>query len=273
MRARRFRSRFVSSGLLLAAYTVAAGNVFAQEVQVTTASAKKAALAEAIYLDLPTTILAQETSPSDLSLSKGKDDEKPSNSGADKSGNNDSAKTDASSRKAGEADVKKDKERDSLAPLQNRELSNRVQVTSIGAGKVGTGLLPTPSRSRNTTEGLLPTGDSRGMYHTHVYWNASLIQHNPLYFEDAMLERHGHTRNYLGYDYAQSVVSGVKFFATIPLLPYHMTLRSKHQCVYALGHYRAGSGAPCLRDNIPYDAKAAIVESSAAAAFFWAIPL
>jgi hypothetical protein len=111
------------------------------------------------------------------------------------------------------------------------------------------------------------------MLYTQAQWRASQINHFPLYFEDAMLERHGHTRCCLGFECTQSLVSGVKFFGTIPLLPYLKTLRPRHDCVYALGHSRPGSAAPCLRDNIPYDCRAAIVESASAAAFFWAMPL
>ncbi|MFO0943495.1 MAG: hypothetical protein U0930_22395 [Pirellulales bacterium] len=254
MLARRFlRSRIFSSGLLVAACSLAVGNAAAQEGSVTTVSVQKPALIEAVYLDLPSTLLIQENSPSDsVQAAKQATDDKASigSSAADKA--------------AG---------RDALAPMQNRELSIKVQPASIAPDKIGTGLIPTPSSSRISTQPQTDVTTLRGMYHTHVYWRASNIQHNPLYFEDAMLERHGHTRSFYGYDYAQSVISGVKFFATLPLLPYHETLRPKCQCVYALGHYRAGSTAPCLRDNIPYDSRAAIVESASAAAFFWAAPL
>ena len=157
--------------------------------------------------------------------------------------------------------------------MQNRELTIRVQAVSISNEKVGTGLVPESGSPRSADQAILVTGISRGMQYTHVTWRASNIQHMPLYFEDAMLERHGHTRCFHGYECAQSFISGAKFFGTIPLLPYLETLRPKHDCVYALGHYRPGSAAPCLRDNIPYDAKAAIVESASAAAFFWAMPL
>lgn len=281
MRFWQFTSRYLASGLAISAAIVAAGNLSAQDTQVTTVSAKRAALAEPLLLDLPSTVLDEEPSPSDLLSSKAIADKDDSKSGTaskkEDDSKNDKDKADESSRKdKGEKDSdssKDPKKKDSLAPMQNRELSTKVQVATISAEKIGTGLIPQRSSDRNAAQGPLPTGLSRGMIHTHVHWRASHIQHYPLYFENAMLERHGHTRSFFGYEYAQSIISGTKFFVTIPLLPYHETLRSKHQCVYALGHYRAGSGAPCLRDNIPYDSRAAIVESASAAAFFWAIPL
>lgn len=165
--------------------------------------------------------------------------------------------------------------KDSIAPVQSRQLSAQIQAVSTSSINVGTGLVPTPKQERPAAIYVLPDGISRGMYHTQVCWWASNIRHFPLYFEDPMLERHGHKRCcYLcGSECGQSVVSGAKFFGTIFVLPYLATLQPKHECVYSLGPYRAGSGAPCLRDNLPYDRSAMIVESATAAAFFWAMPL
>ncbi len=93
--------------------------------------------------------------------------------------------------------------------------------------------------------------------------------HYPLYFEDAMLERHGQSR----YGCLQPMVSGAKFLWTIPTLPYQYTLRPKHDCVYALGHCRPGSCAPVWHDMLPYDRHAMVVEALSLAGFFWAMPL
>ena len=48
-------------------------------------------------------------------------------------------------------------------------------------------------------------------------WKASALCHKPLYFEEVALERYGHSLNPL----SQPIFSGVHFFATVPLLPYH----------------------------------------------------
>jgi hypothetical protein len=143
---------------------------------------------------------------------------------------------------AGESSIN---QQGSFTPVLSRSLSVRVQAVSTSGNNLGSGLIPLPSASRELGVQPLPIGVTRGMSYTHVCWKASLIQHYPLYFEDAMLERHGHSRCWHGCALPQSVVSGVKFFATIPLLPYHETLRPKHKCVYALGHYRPGTPAPC----------------------------
>jgi hypothetical protein len=269
MRVRQFyQSCFFTTGLLNAALAVVCSSCNVSHGQSASSDRTSSViqLVEAAnFIDLPSTVLDEESSPSDSQETKAK--------GEDKA-------TDQREFKAEEALKTDDKNAnsstnpgDGLTPMQNRELTIRVQAVSIAHEKIGTGLVPMSGSPRSTEQVLLPTGISRGMQYTVVCWRASNIRHFPLYFEDAMLERHGHTRCFLGYEVAQSFVSGAKFFGTIPLLPYLGTLRPKHDCVYALGHYRPGSCAPCLRDNIPYDAKAAIVESASAAAFFWAVPL
>ena len=152
-----------------------------------------------------------------------------------------------------------------LTPLQNRELSIRVQVVDLSVGDLGTGVVPESAaekRGHQSTYGRLAA-------YKGVHWHPSSICHFPLRYEETMLERHGHVR----FGCWQPLVSGVRFFATIPLLPYLNTLRPAHQPVYALGNYRPGSCAPLLRDSLPYDKHAAVVETLAAASFFWAMPL
>ena len=84
-----------------------------------------------------------------------------------------------------------------------------------------------------------------------------------------LFERHGHVRA----GCLQPLVSGVRFFTTIPMLPYLNTLQPCYEPVYALGNYRPGSCAPLLRETIPYDRNAVVVEALAGAGFFWAMPL
>lgn len=251
----------VQTGLFSALFALSqVGVSLADETSL--ASAKRLVRADSLKLDFSSLSQEEQASPSDTITSSRKLVTTLQNEQIGNAGNKASEKADSQSGLKSS--------RDSLAPVQNRQLTNRVQATSISSDQVGTGLLPSPAQPRQLSS--TSAGQSTAIY-THVHWRPSCIQHFPLYFEDAMLERHGHKRSFYGYDVAQSVISGVKFFATIPLLPYNMTLRPRRECVYALGHYRAGSGAPCLRDNLPYDYRAAIVESASAAAFFWASPL
>lgn len=257
-------SHWACQTLLLAGVMSVLGNVATGQTPFQTVGYGVGLVQTVPSFDLPTARLAENPSPSDQQTPLNPTDQgNPTPETPAKLPSKDSADKIGSTRK------------DSIAPVTSRQLSPQIQAVSISSNQVGTGLVPTPKQQRPAAIYVLPDGISRGMYHTQICWWASNIRHFPLYFEDPMLERHGHKRCcYLcGSECAQSVVSGAKFFGTIFALPYLYTLQPKHECVYSLGPYRAGSGAPCLRDNLPYDRGALIVESATAAAFFWAMPL
>jgi len=90
-------------------------------------------------------------------------------------------------------------------------------------------------------------------------WKASELHHHPLYFEDAELERYGHT---LG-QFAQPFKSGAHFFANVAIAPYNMALEDPKDLRYTLGYYRPGSTAPRLIPAIPWSTKAALWQAGA----------
>ena len=152
-----------------------------------------------------------------------------------------------------------------LIPQQNRDLSIRVQIVDLSVAGLGTGKLPESASAKRSPESVL----QRTAIFKCVHWHPSTICHYPLRFEEVALERHGHVR----FGCWQPLASGARFFATIPMLPYLYTLQSPCEPVYALGNYRPGSCAPLLRDSIPYDSHAAVVEAMSLAGFFWGAPL
>ncbi len=83
-------------------------------------------------------------------------------------------------------------------------------------------------------------------------WIAPVYCHQPLYFEDVMLERHGQER----IPCLQPLLSGTRFFSDIVLMPYNAYLHPPLQERASAGHYRPGSTAPALRQRPPYDAGA-----------------
>jgi hypothetical protein len=103
---------------------------------------------------------------------------------------------------------------------------------------------------------------------TLVNWEAANTFSNPRYFEDRMLERHGHVR----WGCFQPVASGARFFATIPMLPYLMTINEPCDCEYTLGYYRPGSCAPALVQRPPYDRRALVMEGLVVAGVVVGIP-
>lgn len=116
----------------------------------------------------------------------------------------------------------------------------------------------------------LPEGPEReGLWSLNQYaWHPSNTYSHPLYFEDAMLERHGHER----FPALQPFVSGARFFTTVPLMPYLMTVRPACVDHYSLGHFRPGTPAPALLQRPPYQRDAVVVQGLVTAGGFLIIP-
>jgi len=131
---------------------------------------------------------------------------------------------------------------------------------------------------RPTTEsGMLPEEcaiDGKEFYgrhfsQTYFMWKASAVSTKAAYFEDTQLERYGHTK--VG-PALQPVLSGVKFFATIPILPYKMGVTPPKECVYTLGHHRAGNCAPYMAEPFPISPRGALFQAGAVTGAIFAIP-
>lgn len=101
-----------------------------------------------------------------------------------------------------------------------------------------------------------------------THWAAANTFSNPRYFEDVMLERHGHQR----WGHLQPIASGMRFFTTIPMLPYKMAIKPPCECEYTMGYYRTGSCAPGLFQRPPWDRKAILAESAAVATGMLILP-
>ena len=100
------------------------------------------------------------------------------------------------------------------------------------------------------------------------HWRASAVAHKPVYFEDAQLERHGHT---LG-PWLQPMRSGAHFFTNIAILPYHMGIHPWNECQYALGYHRPGSIAPRVKPAFPISKKAALIQAGSVLGGAFIIP-
>ena len=93
--------------------------------------------------------------------------------------------------------------------------------------------LPVPPECSLGKERLEP----RHWEQTTFSWVAAATYHKPIYFDDDQLERYGHTFGPV----TQTTLSAVKFFATVPLVPYYMGVYPPNECIYDLGMYRPGS--------------------------------
>lgn len=102
-----------------------------------------------------------------------------------------------------------------------------------------------------------PDRMTQGWAPTTFTWKASGLCHKPLYFQQAHVERYGHSTGPL----TQPIVSAGHFFLTVPVLPYEMALWPPYECMYTLGYYRPGSCAPYYLDPIPLSVRAALAEA------------
>jgi len=149
----------------------------------------------------------------------------------------------------------------SKEPLRVRALS--IPNTSISG--IGTGTTPEDATAgRLPTPMPLPYGPDReaGWSVKTKHWVAPVYCHQPTYYEDVMLEHHGHERCVV----LQPVLSGARFYTGIFFTPYLATLRPPLQDIPSTGHYRPGSCAPALRQRAPYDPTAMKVQAAATAA-------
>lgn len=99
-------------------------------------------------------------------------------------------------------------------------------------------------------------------------WEASNLYHLPLYFEDAPLERYGHTYP----SCLQPFASAGKFSAQLLGLPYQMAIDPICKKRYALGWYRPGECAPKLHYQVPWNTQAAAVQAGVYTGLFFLFP-
>ena len=98
-------------------------------------------------------------------------------------------------------------------------------------------------------------------------WEAACLQHQPLYFEDINLERHGHRVPLI-----QPAVSAAHFFGRIPALPYLTALDSPYQREYVLGHGRPGTCEPYPIRLVPVELGPTLVQAAVVTGLIFALP-
>lgn len=87
---------------------------------------------------------------------------------------------------------------------------------------------------------------SRGWMPAEYHWLAAEYIHQPLYFDDVVLERYGQSIS----PALQPLISGRRFFATIPLMPARLLVHHPYDPAYSYGYFRPGSPTPCIRQRI-----------------------
>ena len=142
------------------------------------------------------------------------------------------------------------------------ELPPLVTATTSTA-MIGNGSIPTPFLDQDTQPEAplfesVQQRDEAWVWSVYPFAAANTFSH-PLYFEDVMLERHGHER----FPKLQPLISGARFYATVPMLPYLATIRPPASCEYKMGHFRVGDCVYPYVQRPPYVRNAVIVEAAA----------
>jgi hypothetical protein len=152
-----------------------------------------------------------------------------------------------------------------LRILRSNRLNRTTSRAILDLAPQETGELPYECRFGDERRGL---NTGREWAQTCYTWKASGLCHKPLYFEQAHMERYGHSWGPL----VDSVVSGAHFFASVPMLPYKMGLEPPCECIYPLGHYRPGNCAPHYIEPFPWSIRASAAEAAAVTGLIFAVP-
>ena len=99
-------------------------------------------------------------------------------------------------------------------------------------------------------------------------WKASGACNKPLYFEDVALERYGHEWGPV----VTPVVSTVRFFGDLAVLPYKMGIHPPNECQHPLGYYRPGSCAPWSIGPVPLSMRGALTQAAFVTGTAFALP-
>jgi hypothetical protein len=137
-------------------------------------------------------------------------------------------------------------------------------IPSTSLAGVGTSQLPTDATQGRLPPSIpLPFGPDRqeGWAYSNKSWIPPVFCHQPTYFEDIMLENHGHE----ACPAVQPMVSGARFYTGIFFTPYLYYLNPPLQDVASVGRYRPGTMAPALRQRAPYDPHALGVQAASTA--------
>ena len=125
-----------------------------------------------------------------------------------------------------------------------------------------------PETTRETLEPRMHSaGTHRGWIGMAYYWDASHLAHQPLYFEDVNLERHGYSQGLL-----QPAVSAARFAGQFVLLPYALAAHPHYEAEYTLGEWRPGSAVPYVKDRPRPNLGGAAFEAAVITGLIFAVP-
>jgi hypothetical protein len=112
-----------------------------------------------------------------------------------------------------------------------------------------------------------PASEMTPTYSASLDRRAHTFPYQPLYFEEVNLERYGRSPYRFG-----AFGSIVRFYATIPAIPYAKTVHNPHQKYHWNWPYEAGWSAPRVRETPPLQLNAGLVEAGAITGVTFLVP-
>jgi hypothetical protein len=138
------------------------------------------------------------------------------------------------------------------APTQETLRTKPLSLPNTSVVGVGTNQIPADlTQGRLPAAIQLPYGPDRegGWSYSAKGWIPPVYCHQPTYYEDTMLENHGHERH----PHLQPMLSGTRFYTGLFFTPYLYCLHGPLEDLSSAGRYRPGTAAPGLRQRAPYD--------------------
>jgi hypothetical protein len=141
-------------------------------------------------------------------------------------------------------------------------------IPNTSVAGIGTSQIPVDSTQGRLPAPIpLPFGPDRpeGWSYSNKRWIPPVFCHQPTYYEDIMLENHGHER----YPAIQPMISGARFYTGVFLTPYFYCLNGPFEDVSSVGRYRPGTAAPGLRQRPVYSPHAIGTQAVATGTGVW----
>ena len=166
--------------------------------------------------------------------------------------------------------------KDPCGAAENKPLNQLGISIAEPAGKLPTDLAGPCWAQINQTSG---PAAARCWTVAYYNWDATCFYHNPLYFEEANLERYGYQCGdrscccSCGRECClQPAASAAHFYGAVLALPYCMFEQCPGDCVYTLGHYRPGDCNPWRCYWPTFDPVAAVAAGGIWTGLVFAIP-
>ena len=100
------------------------------------------------------------------------------------------------------------------------------------------------------------------------HWKPTDFFHMPAYFDDVPLERYGQSIA----PRLQPAISGAKFVLQIPAFPYKVGIDRPHDCITTLGHRPPGDCVPCIRQRLPKELDASVIQGATTVGLVFLLP-